>query len=83
MEEQYIYRYPRRRSDHLLVGPFEFQILTIRKYANNFPGETFAVVPDDFRMYAGDPTRDHHDPTNASHQAISFECIGDGYDCKQ
>lgn len=57
-------------------------MLILRKYANNHDGEEFAVVPDDFRMYAGDPTRDHFDPTNSSHQAISFQCIGDGYDCR-
>jgi hypothetical protein len=33
-------------------------------------------------MYAGDPFRDHFDPSDSSHQAISFQCIGDGYDRK-
>lgn len=27
-------------------------------------------------MFAGDPTRDHFDPTNSSHTAIQFQCIG-------
>jgi len=82
MEERNIYRYTGRWSDFLLVGPLPGQLLISRKYASNYDGETFAVVPDDFRMYAGDPTGDHYDPTDASHRAISFECIGDGYDCE-
>lgn len=51
-----------------------------RKFAYNTPDETFAVVPDDFRMLAGDFNRDTYDPTQASHNAISFQCMGDGYD---
>jgi hypothetical protein len=27
-------------------------------------------------MFAGDPTRDHFDPTNSTHTAIQFQCIG-------
>jgi hypothetical protein len=28
-------------------------------------------------MFAGDPTRDHFDPTNSSHTAIQFQCGGE------
>lgn len=55
----------------------------IRKYSGLQPGESFAVVPDDFRMVAGNITRDEFDPSNPSHQAISFECVGNGFDCEQ
>jgi hypothetical protein len=27
-------------------------------------------------MFAGDPARDHFDPTNSTHTAIQFQCIG-------
>lgn len=50
------------------------------KYAGG--GTEFAVVPDDFRMVAGNITRDHLDMTQASHTAISFQCVGDGFNGK-
>lgn len=57
-------------------------MLSNRKYASSTPNEQFAVIPDDFRMLAGDINRDYFDPDEPSHQAISFQCIGDGYDCQ-
>lgn len=41
-------------------------------------GEAPVVVPDDFRMVAGDMNRDHFDFQNRSHNAVSFECWGPG-----
>lgn len=55
-------------------------LVTYWKYARAFDNETFAVVPDDFRMVAGNISRDYFDENLASHNAISFECVGDGFD---
>jgi len=56
--------------------------LIIRKYATNYDTEKIAVVPDDFRMYAGDPTRDHYNSSDPSHEAISFQCVGGPTECE-
>jgi hypothetical protein len=39
-------------------------------------GEKFARVPDNFRMLAGDPTRDHFNSSDSSYKAVQFQCIG-------
>lgn len=43
-------------------------------------GEKLAVVPDDFRMVGGNMTRDFLDLSIPSHDAVSFQCFGPGYD---
>ncbi|RXK40962.1 hypothetical protein M231_01810 [Tremella mesenterica] len=57
-------------------------IVTYWKYAQSGPNDTFAVVPDDFRMVAGNVSRDTLDIQEAKNNAVSFECIGDGWDYK-
>lgn len=55
-------------------------LVTYWKFSFNDPEETFAVVPDDFRMVGGNVTRDYFDKSIPSHDAVSFECFGPGYD---
>lgn len=63
------------------ISPFLYDPAdVIRKYSFDKPTETFAVVPDDFRMLGGDINRDFYDKTIPSHDAVSFQCIGPGYD---
>lgn len=52
--------------------------LTDRKFPEI--DEEYAVVPDDFRMLGGNITRDFYDESIPSHAAVSFECVGDGFD---
>ncbi|TYJ52689.1 hypothetical protein B9479_006695 [Cryptococcus floricola] len=48
----------------------------------NLPTEGFSVVPDDFRMLAGDITRTTYNASNTLDLAVSFQCIdaGGSYD---
>ncbi|ORY20911.1 hypothetical protein BCR39DRAFT_601419 [Naematelia encephala] len=46
------------------------------KYARFSDDEEFAVVPDDFRMTAGNVSRNYYDDSQPSHKAISFQCVG-------
>ncbi|KAK1926900.1 hypothetical protein DB88DRAFT_536906 [Papiliotrema laurentii] len=48
------------------------------KFSYDQPSETFAVVPDDFRMLGGNISRDFFDKSIPSHDAVSFECLGGG-----
>ncbi|WVQ84091.1 hypothetical protein IAT38_006236 [Cryptococcus sp. DSM 104549] len=45
----------------------------------NMVGSGHAVVPDDFRMLAGDITRTTYDPTSALDNAVSFQCVDAEY----
>jgi hypothetical protein len=53
-------------------------LVTYWKYAYNSPDEEFQVIPDNFRSVAGSITRNEL----ANNTAISFECVGNGYDCE-
>jgi hypothetical protein len=57
-------------------------LINQRKYSGLQVGDELAVVPDDFRMLAGNISRNYLDLTLSSHLAPSFECTGPGFDCK-
>jgi hypothetical protein len=49
-----------------------------RNYHGFKVGDVPPVLPDDFRMVAGNLSRDHTDTEKAEHMALTFPCFGKG-----